>query len=50
MAEIRHITGPSPLWKRILWMWVIWSASILALAVVAQLFRLMMTAAGMKSH
>ncbi len=37
-------------WKRVLWLVVIYGASILALGVVATLFRVMMTAAGMKSH
>ncbi len=40
----------SPLWKRILWLVVIYAASVLALGVVATLFRMMMTAAGMRSH
>ncbi|WP_072016875.1 DUF2474 domain-containing protein [Erwinia oleae] len=40
----------SPLWKRLMWLVVIYAGSVLALGVVATLFRLMMTAAGMKSH
>lgn len=43
-------TPKSPVWKRILWMVVIYAGSILALTLVATLFRMMMTAAGMKSH
>jgi len=40
----------SPLWKRMLWLVAIYGGSVLALGLVATLFRLMMTAAGMKSH
>ncbi|WP_370521077.1 DUF2474 domain-containing protein [Pantoea sp. BAV 3049] len=40
----------SPAWKRILWMVAIYVGSVMALGVVATLFRFMMTAAGMKSH
>lgn len=43
-------TSPSPLWKRVLWLVLIYSASVLALALVSMLFRLLMTAAGMNSH
>ncbi|AYQ47551.1 hypothetical protein CTB91_01738 [Dickeya solani] len=39
-----------PLWRRLVWMLVLWSASVLALGVVATLFRLLMTAAGLKTH
>lgn len=39
-----------PLWRRLLWMVMLWSASVLALGVVATLFRLLMTAAGLKTH
>ncbi|MEW5288120.1 MULTISPECIES: DUF2474 domain-containing protein [Erwinia] len=42
--------GKSPAWQRILWMVAIYIASVMALGVVATLFRMMMTAAGMKSH
>ena len=31
---------PGPLYKRLLWMLLIWSASVLALAMVAMLIRL----------
>ncbi|MDJ0040079.1 DUF2474 domain-containing protein [Pantoea allii] len=40
----------SPWWKRVLWLVIIYGASVLALGVVATLFRMMMTAAGMRSH
>ncbi|CAJ0990898.1 hypothetical protein NVIRPANT_00108 [Pantoea sp. Nvir] len=40
----------STLWKRILWLVLIYGASVLALGVVASLLRIMMTAAGMKIH
>ncbi|WP_072189313.1 DUF2474 domain-containing protein [Yersinia frederiksenii] len=40
----------SPWWKRLGWMLIIWCGSVLALLVVSMLFRMMMTAAGMKSH
>ncbi|WP_082804139.1 MULTISPECIES: DUF2474 domain-containing protein [unclassified Erwinia] len=49
MIETQQAT-PSPVWKRILWMAVIYAGSVMALGVVATLFRMMMTAAGMKSH
>lgn len=39
-----------PWWKRVMWLVVIYAASVLALGVVASLFRMMMTAAGMRSH
>ncbi|WP_071604021.1 DUF2474 domain-containing protein [Dickeya sp. NCPPB 3274] len=39
-----------PLWRRLVWMAVLWSASVLTLGVVATLFRLLMTAAGLKTH
>ncbi|QCR37834.1 DUF2474 domain-containing protein [Nissabacter sp. SGAir0207] len=43
-------TTRSPLWRRLIWLIIIWAGSVLALFVVASLFRLMMTAAGMRSH
>ncbi|CUU23866.1 hypothetical protein J9874_01761 [Duffyella gerundensis] len=39
-----------PLAKRLFWLVAIWVGSVLALFVVASLFRLMMTAAGLKVH
>lgn len=39
-----------PFYKRLLWMMVIWGGSVLALAVVGMFFRVLMTAAGFKSH
>ena len=41
---------PRPWWNRVGWMVVIWAASVMALAVVASLFKLLMLAAGMKTH
>ncbi|MEA9393549.1 DUF2474 domain-containing protein [Acerihabitans sp. TG2] len=38
------------LWRRLLWLMLLWSASVLALGIVAMLFRLLMTAAGMRAH
>lgn len=40
----------TPLWKRLLWMAAIWVASVLALTAVSMVFRMLMTAAGLKSH
>ncbi|OMG67752.1 hypothetical protein AUR59_008640 [Stutzerimonas balearica] len=41
--------GPQqrPLWQRMAWLVAIWSASVLALSVVAWLLRQAMTAAGL---
>ena len=39
-----------PWWKRFGWLAIIWLGSVLALFAVASVFRLLMTAAGMKSH
>ena len=39
-----------PVWKRLLWLVIIWGGSVLALAAVSMLFRILMTAAGFKSH
>jgi Protein of unknown function (DUF2474) len=39
-----------PWWKKIGWLIMIWCGSVLALLAVSMLFRMMMTAAGMKSH
>ncbi|EXF47153.1 Cyanide insensitive terminal oxidase, putative subunit III [Pseudomonas sp. BAY1663] len=36
-----------PLWQRMSWLVLIWSGSVLALAVVAWLLRLAMNAAGL---
>lgn len=44
------VNRKKPFWKRAVWLIVIYSLSVLSLAVVAFLFRMMMTAAGMKSH
>jgi len=39
-----------PVWKRLMWMVIIWGSSVLALALVGMFFRVLMTAAGFKSH
>lgn len=39
--------GPKPLWKRMTWLVLIWSVSVLALGVVAWMLRQFMTAAGL---
>lgn len=40
----------TPLWKRLFWMAAIWVASVLALTAVSMVFRMLMTAAGLKTH
>jgi hypothetical protein len=42
-------SGPKPLWKRMTWLVLIWSASVLALGVVAWLLRQFMNAAGLST-
>ena len=37
-------------WKRLMWLVIIWGSSVLALALVGMFFRVLMTAAGFKSH
>ncbi|PKE27703.1 DUF2474 domain-containing protein [Rahnella sp. AA] len=39
-----------PFWKRVCWMATIWLGSVLALFVVASVFKLLMAAAGMRTH
>ncbi|NIF35217.1 DUF2474 domain-containing protein [Enterobacter sp. Tr-810] len=39
-----------PVWKRLIWLALIWGGSVLALAGVSMVFRLLMAAAGFKSH
>ncbi|KPD02395.1 hypothetical protein M992_2107 [Moellerella wisconsensis ATCC 35017] len=39
---------PSPWWKKLSWMVIIWLSSVVALFAVSSLFRGLMTAAGMK--
>ena len=50
IARMTEKSAPQPLWRRVLWMVIIWGGSVLALFVVASLFRLLMNAAGMRSH
>ena len=45
-----HSETKIPWLKQLMWLVVIYGASVLALGVVASLFRMMMTAAGMRSH
>ncbi|NIC28610.1 DUF2474 domain-containing protein [Serratia plymuthica] len=48
---MKPVTDSHPaLWRRLMWMMAIWAASVLALGVVASVFKLLMVAAGMKSH
>lgn len=49
-VDFRSKTVANPLWKRLLWLVAIWGGSVLALGCVSMLFRLLMTAAGLKSH
>lgn len=53
-TEVSNMSNPTETkalwWKRVLWLVIIYGASVLALGVVASLFRMMMTAAGMRSH
>lgn len=37
-------------WKKMLWMLLIYGGSVFALFVIASAFRLLMAAAGMKTH
>lgn len=41
---------PRPFWKKLMWLVIIWAASVMALGVVATVFKLLMTAAGMRTH
>ncbi|CDK68292.1 DUF2474 domain-containing protein [Morganella morganii] len=45
---ITEPAAPAPWWKKAAWMVAIWAGSVLALFAVSSLFRLLMTAAGMK--
>ncbi|MGS0628478.1 MULTISPECIES: DUF2474 domain-containing protein [Photorhabdus] len=47
-ATTNHNTRRPSVWKRIGWMVMIWLCSVMALFAVSSLFRLLMTAAGMK--
>ncbi|CAG9418218.1 DUF2474 domain-containing protein [Providencia alcalifaciens] len=51
LPQIKAITDTtirSPWWKKLGWMAAIWLGSVLALFAFSSLFRLLMTAAGMK--
>ncbi|QHM70829.1 hypothetical protein C7M51_01109 [Mixta intestinalis] len=50
MQRMTEKSVKQPLWRRLLWMAIIWGGSVLALFVVASLFRMLMTAAGLKVH
>ena len=39
-----------PVWKRLMWLVILWGGSVLALVAVGMIFRVLMTAAGFKSH
>jgi len=39
-----------PLWHRLGWLAVIWTGSVLTLAIVASLMRMFMNAAGLTTH
>ncbi len=43
-------THQRPFWQKLMWLVIIWGASVLALGVVATVFKLLMTAAGMRTH
>ncbi|NER59967.1 DUF2474 domain-containing protein [Pseudomonas sp. MAFF212428] len=44
------VEQPRPLWQRLGWLAVIWTASVAALGVAAWIMRLFMSAAGLSSH
>ncbi|BBG58720.1 Protein of uncharacterised function (DUF2474) [Providencia rustigianii] len=46
-ATTDHLVS-SPWWKKMGWMAIIWLGSVLALFAFSSLFKLLMTAAGMK--
>ncbi|MBA1245674.1 MULTISPECIES: DUF2474 domain-containing protein [Pseudomonas] len=52
--EVRPVIKPvetkKPLWQRLGWLVLIWAASVVSLGLVAGLLRLLMAAAGMRSH
>lgn len=53
MTLIRKLsTGvkPQPFWRRAGWLIIIWCGSVLALFALSMLFRLLMSAAGLKLH
>ena len=52
-GKVQHGEGVSlmqqTIWKRLMWLVILWGGSVLALAAVGMFFRLLMTAAGFKS-
>ncbi|MFF7706126.1 DUF2474 family protein [Pseudomonas sp. NPDC007930] len=48
MANAPHTQ--KPLWQRLGWLVLIWAASVVSLGLVAGLIRLLMAAAGMRTH
>ncbi|MCB2252444.1 DUF2474 domain-containing protein [Pseudomonas chlororaphis] len=48
--ERSEVSSTAPWYRRVLWLVVIWSGSVLALGAVASLLRLMMHMAGMSTH
>ncbi|MTB67172.1 DUF2474 family protein [Providencia sp. wls1943] len=48
IKAITDTTASSPWWKKLGWMAAIWLGSVFALFAFSSLFRLLMTAAGMK--
>lgn len=49
MKRGREESEQAPLWRRLAWLVVIWSLSVLALGSVAYLIRLLMNSAGLTS-
>ncbi len=47
---IKPVETKKPLWQRVGWLVLIWVASVVSLGLVAGLLRLLMAAAGMRSH
>ncbi|MBF7143006.1 MULTISPECIES: DUF2474 domain-containing protein [Pseudomonas] len=46
----KPVETKKPLWQRVGWLVLIWVASVVSLGLVAGLLRLLMAAAGMRSH
>ena len=47
MSTSVQLQAKTPLWRRLFWLIALWTASVLALTVVAKLFKLLMAAAGL---